>query len=236
MSYNTNQNPVLTTQELSRYLKLNQKTVLKMAQARQIPGFKIANQWRFYLSVVDEYLQDKIARSSDYNFSNLDSVSDIIPLSRLISQKWINMDLESDTRDAVLHELARIAKNSRIANSYENVFKQLAKREEMLSTAIGNGMAIPHPRNPSDELFNCPGIIIVRSINGIEFLSPDQKKVHLFFMVCAPDVVLHLKLLSKVAKLVKSKNIFKKFMNAKTPDEILKILLENERYSIGKRV
>jgi len=115
----------------------------------------------------------------------------------------------------------------------EEVFKQLQKREAMLSTAVGNGVAIPHPRDPNDKLFNRPSVIIARSIKGIEFSSPDQKRVHLFFMVCAPDVVLHLRLLSKIAKLLEGKDVFQKFMKANSKDEIIKILLENERLNIG---
>ncbi|MFH1778141.1 MAG: PTS sugar transporter subunit IIA [Candidatus Omnitrophota bacterium] len=226
------ENPVLTTQELSKYLKLNQKTILRMAQSGELPGFKIANQWRFYLSALDEYLQNKIGKSSTDDFSKLVSASDLMSLSRLVEQPYINMALKSETRDSLLYELTNIAQASGITSSSEEVFKQLQKREAMLSTAVGNGIAIPHPRNPSDELFNRPGVIIARSIKGIEFLSPDQKKVHLFFMVCAPDVILHLRLLSKIAKLLKGKHVFKKFMTATSKDEIIKILLEHERFNI----
>ena len=224
--------PVLTTQELSKYLKLNEKTILKMAQTRALPGFKIANQWRFYLSAVDEYLQDRIVKSPNYDFSKLYTTSDIMPLSRLVDKSYINVDLKSSNRDDVLFELANIARDSGLTNSSEELFKQLQKRELMLSTAVGNGLAIPHPRNPSDELFSQPGIIIARSINGIEFSSPDQKKIHLFFMVCAPDVVLHLKLLSKIAKLFKRKDVSRKLMKAESKDEVIKILLEDERFSL----
>ncbi len=224
--------PVLTTQELSKYLKLNEKTILKMAQTRALPGFKIANQWRFYLSAIDEYLQDRIVKSPNYDFSKLYTTSDIMPLSRLVDKSYINVDLKSSNRDDVLFELANIARDSGLTNSSEELFKQLQKRELMLSTAVGNGLAIPHPRNPSDELFSQPGIIIARSINGIEFSSPDQKKIHLFFMVCAPDVVLHLKLLSKIAKLFKRKDVSRKLMKAESKDEVIKILLEDERFSL----
>ena len=228
-----NENPVLTTQELSKYLKLNEKTILRVARSGKLPGFKIANQWRFYLSAIDEYLQDKIVKSSNYDFSKLASASDIMPLSRLVEQSCINMDLKSDTRDNLLHELANITQDSGITNSSEEVFKQLQKREAMLSTAVGNGVAIPHPRNPSDELFKRPGVIIARSAKGIDFSSPDHKKVHLFFMVCATDVVLHLRLLSKVAKMLEGKDIFKKFMNANSKGKVIEILLENERFNIA---
>lgn len=223
---------VLTTQELSKYLKLNEKTVLKMAQSGQIPGFKIANQWRFYLSAVDEYLQDKMAKSTGYDFDRIVRTADVMPLSRFVDNDTIKLKLDSDNKEGVLFELASVAHKAGIAVSAKDVLKQMKKREEMLSTAVGKGVAIPHPRNPSDELFKMPGVVIARSKEGIDFAAPDGKHVHLFFMTCAPDVVLHLKLLSKIAKLLEAKNNFKKFMSAKTKDEVMKILLENERLNM----
>ncbi|MDP8292558.1 MAG: helix-turn-helix domain-containing protein [Candidatus Orphnella occulta] len=53
---------LLTTKDLAEYLKLNEKTVLKMAQTGQLPAFKIAKQWRFYRSAIDKYLHEQIVR------------------------------------------------------------------------------------------------------------------------------------------------------------------------------
>ncbi|MBU0683448.1 MAG: PTS sugar transporter subunit IIA [Candidatus Omnitrophota bacterium] len=226
------ENSVLTTQELSKYLKLNEKTVLKMAQSGKLPGFKIANQWRFYLSAVDEYLQDKVAKFSRYDFGKFIRTTDLMPLSRLIDENTIELKLQADNQENVLRELAKISYTAGIAISSEEVFRQLKKREEMLSTGIGGGVAIPHSRNPNDELFKMPGVIIARSVKGIDFFSATGEKVHLFFMTCATDVVLHLKLLSKIAKLFKDKQIFQKFMHVKSKQEVMRILLNAEKMSI----
>ena len=55
----------------------------------------------------------------------------------------------------------------------------------MLSTAVGGGIAIPHPRSPNPSLFKKTNIIMARSNEGIDFTAPDNKRVHLFFMPCA---------------------------------------------------
>ncbi|MFH1768944.1 MAG: PTS sugar transporter subunit IIA [Candidatus Omnitrophota bacterium] len=223
----------LTTQELSKYLKLNEKTILKMAQSGEIPGVKIANQWRFHLQVVDEYLQDRIVKSSSYNnFDKIVASADIMPLSRLIDTVTVNLTLNSDNKNDLIYELSQIAHDSNVAVSLKTVYEQLLKRENMLSTAIGKGIAVPHPRNPSDELFNKPAVIFGRSVKGIEFSSPDKQKVHLFFMPCAPDVVLHLKLLSKISHLLEARDIFNKCMRLQSKEQLFKLLLEIERRNI----
>ena len=99
----------------------------------------------------------------------------------------------------------------------------------MLSTAIGNGIAIPHPRHPSDEFFKKPNIVLVRSKKGIDFKAPDKKAVHLFFMTCAPNEFAHLRLLAKISKLLHGSGIVKKFLQADSKEGIIQILLEFDR-------
>lgn len=224
---------ILTTREISKYLKLNEKTVIKMAQTGELPGFKIGSQWRFYLSTIDEYLQDKIVKSSKHDFSRvIQTEYDILPLSRLIDGSCININMKGEDMDRALYELTITAQKAGVATSLENLLIQLKKREQMLSTSVGNNVAIPHPRNPSDILFTRVAVIMCRSKKGIDFSSPDGKKINLFFMPCAPDVVLHLKLLSKIAKLLETDGIFKRLMAARSNDDITKILLSSERDNI----
>ena len=227
------ENAILTTKELSRYLKLNEKTIIKMAQTREIPGVKIGNQWRFYLSTVDEYLQNKIAQGAVYGFGKFIKTTDILPLSRLVDQSSIILNMRVNDQGAALHELAKVAYDSGVAFSADRLVIQLQKRENLLTTAVGNGVAIPHPRNPSDEIFKKPCVIIARSKKGINIGAPDDKKVHLFFLTCAPDVILHLKLLSKVAALLNTKDAYKKLMKASTKADIMKVIMKTEKMSIN---
>lgn len=204
-----------------------------MAQKGELPGKKVANQWRFHLSSIDEYLQDKIIKTPEYDLSAIIKTSTVFPLSRLIHKSDIMLDLRSGGQSGVLRELSECAEKAGLTNSKEKLYIKLFEREQMLTTAIGNGVAIPHPRNPSEDLIKKPGIIIGRSNKGVDFGSPDKKKIHLFVMPCASDVILHLKLLSKIAHLFKVENINNLFLNAKTKDEVIKILLGVENIQIN---
>ena len=96
---------VLTTKELAEYLKLNEKTIIKMAQSGELPGFKIGSQWRFYLSIINEYLHDKALKSSSsLNLGKfVEATREIFPLSRLTDVSCINLDLKSDRKDGILY-------------------------------------------------------------------------------------------------------------------------------------
>lgn len=227
-------NTIMTTRELADYIKLNEKTILKMAQTGKLPGIKIANQWRFYLSAVDTHLQKSTIKSSNDNLNILIKTieEDIIPLSRLMEISSINLDLKSRKRDDVLYELAQIANKAGLALYTKELFHQLRERENMLSTAVGDGVAIPHPRNPTANLFKKPNIIMARSKKGVDFFAPDNRKVHLFFMPCATNTITHLRLLRKISKLSHTTNVVQKFMRAGDESEVIKILLEFEKINI----
>ena len=224
---------IMTTKELAEYIKLNEKTVIKMAQSGDLPGKKIGNQWRFQLMAIDNYLQDNIMKSSGEDLNTLiRTMETSIPLSRLTKPPLINLNLKSNQREEVLFEISKIACEAGLTPSIKILFEELKKREKMLSTAVGDGIAIPHPRHPSKKLFKTPNIVICRTQLGINFDAPDKKKVHLFFLICAPDVCIHLRLLAKVSKLLHAKDIIQKFMEADSGEEVIKILLEFERQVI----
>jgi len=220
-------NAVMTTKELAEYIKVNEKTVIKLAKNSQIPGVKIGNQWRFYLTSIDNYLQDKIISAPDRELDLIiNTASDIIPLSRLTNDNLIKLNFEGKYVESALSELAKIAYGNKLTRSMENLLVQLKRREKMFSTAIGNGVVIPHPRHPSPDLFKKPNIIILRSKIGIDYNTPDDKPVHIFFMICAPNEFVHIRLLAKISKLLQGANIIKALMDAKNNKQILQILFK----------
>lgn len=224
-----NPNKILTTQELALYMKLNEKTILKMAQNKDIPGIKIGNQWRFHLETIDKYLQKGLMDTPDYELDNIiRTTHHAFPLSRLFNESIILLDMKAKTKDEALEELSNCAYESGLTTRKKGLYSKLEKREKLLSTAVGNGIAIPHPRNPQPGMFRKPNILMARTKKGVDFNSPDNKKVHLFFMTCAPNMVVHLRLLAKISKLLHIKGTIDKFMNVETEKQVIQFLLEME--------
>ncbi|MBF0484188.1 MAG: PTS sugar transporter subunit IIA [Candidatus Omnitrophica bacterium] len=222
---------VMTTRELAEYIKLNEKTIIKMAQNGELPGVKVGNQWRFHLASIDKYLQNhnlRQVKNEDFDYGQRTS-EELIALSRLINEDLIDLNLKAKTKDDVLKKIVKIAVDANITDHGKELLEQLKKREAMLTTAIGNGIAIPHPRNPSNMFFFKPSVIIARCKEGIDFDSPDNKKVHVFIMVCATNEYVHLRLLSKIAKLTHSKEFYSTILNADKASDILKTLMLFER-------
>ena len=223
-------NEVMTTQELAEYIKMNEKTIIKMAQSGDLPGVKVGNKWRFRLSAIDDYLQGEVFRKQDDDLDLIiQTAENIIPISRLIEPSMMVLNLKSKTKEEVLYELSALAVDVKITSSVYVLFEELKKREKMLSTAICNGVAIPHARNPRIGLFNKSRIVFGRSINGINFMSPDKKRTHLFFMICPVNAFVHLRIVAQVAKLIHGKDTIQTLLEAENKEAITRGLLEFER-------
>jgi PTS system nitrogen regulatory IIA component len=130
------------------------------------------------------------------------------------------------TRERALNEICRF-----IASKHPVVSPQaydvLLAREALGTTAIGNGIAIPHAK-----LDTLPVVVacLARSRPGIPFDAPDGKPVHLFFVLLAPNAFadIHLKALARVAKLMRQRSFRQDLQNADNANEMYSILLQAE--------
>ena len=141
-------------------------------------------------------------------------------LSQFSETFLIELDLESETADEVLTELAQLLANSDNVSDPETVRKSLAKREDLASTGLGFGVALPHSRSSG-----VTGLTIAfgRSRKGIDFGSLDNKPVHMFFAIVVPDtsVNAHLTALGKLSYLLKERGNRELLMEATFPQEVL---------------
>lgn len=104
-------------------------------------------------------------------------------LSEIIVPKRINLKLKSTTKDGVLEELVQLL-HLRAAAS-ETVLQTLRAREDLGSTGIGKGIAIPHCRS---LVVGKVVVAVGRSKAGVSFKSSDRRKAFLFFLIVAPPV------------------------------------------------
>ncbi len=147
-------------------------------------------------------------------------------LSDLINKNNIILELKGKTKQATLHETCDVfALNNKLDSKL--LFDILIERERLGSTGIGDGIAIPHGKS-SD--INQMIIGFARSSKGVDFQSIDDKPVHLFFILIIPETStgLHLRILASISKLLQKKTIRELLFNAKTEEEIINIIRQDE--------
>lgn len=149
-------------------------------------------------------------------------------IKNLLIQDMILLGLESVEREEVLKEMAGFLKKRNRIMKEKDLYEKLTQRERLGSTAIGEGVAIPHCKMKG---IKDPVVMLAVSKKGVNFHSLDGKPSHLFFLVASsPDTPsLNLQILAAIAHLVRKANsLLKKILEAKNISEILEIIREEE--------
>ena len=151
-------------------------------------------------------------------------------IADILSRDLIIPELTSKSKKEVLEELvAAIVKQNKQINKKE-LIKVLLERENLGSTGIGDGIAIPHGKLKNiDTLLASFG----KSIDGVDFDSMDGKPTHLFFLLVAPEnsAGIHLKALARISRLLKDNSFKQNLMNAKLKEDIFKTIIERDENS-----
>ncbi len=148
----------------------------------------------------------------------------------LISRERIIPDLAATNKKAVIEELAAHLAGTEPELSEEELTKVLVERETLASTAIGQGVAIPHGKLPQvSEILACLG----RAKNGVDFDSVDGKPTYLFFVMVAPQNSSgsHLKALARISRVFKDEDFKKRLLGAGDGDAMFELIdLEDQKY------
>ena len=143
-------------------------------------------------------------------------------------QDMIIPDMDATNREEVLKEMVNCLKKKNRISKEKDLFDKLLQRETLGSTAIGDGVAIPHCKMKGTKN---PIIMLAISKKGVDFQSLDGNPSFLFFLVVSsPDnPSLNLQILAAIAHLVrKSDSLLKRIVNADSLSKILDVIREEE--------
>jgi mannitol/fructose-specific phosphotransferase system IIA component (Ntr-type) len=145
-----------------------------------------------------------------------------VRLREFFADDAINLHLQSTTKDDVLKELVGLLQLDDKAE--QTLVKMLKRRENLGSTGIGRGIAIPHCRSLVVSKLR---VAFGRKRNGIDFKAIDEKAVNFFFLIVAPPLEVsnqYLPVLGKIAQFAKEADVPDKLAKLNSPQEFLKLL------------
>src|SRR6476661_7656719 len=145
-------------------------------------------------------------------------------LREFFSEDAIKLELESTAKDDILKELIALLKLD--DKSEGMLFKMLKRRENLGSTGIGRGIAIPHCRS---LVVNKLRVAFGRKSNGVDFRAIDEKPVNFFFLIVAPPLEVsnqYLPVLGKIAQFSKEPDVPERLFALKEPAEFMALLEE----------
>jgi PTS system nitrogen regulatory IIA component len=143
-------------------------------------------------------------------------------------QDMVLLELQSENMEDVLKEMVGFLKKRNKITKEKDLYEKLIQRERLGSTAIGDGVAIPHCKIKGVK---DPILFLAVSKKGVNFYSVDSKPAYVFFLVVSsPDnPSLNLQILAAIAHLVRKANsLLKKILEAKSIAEILDVIQEEE--------
>ena len=154
-------------------------------------------------------------------------------IKELISRNSVKLNLKSITKTDVIDELVELVDNSGNLNDRDCYKKAILDREELSTTAIGEGVAIPHAKNKSVKKA-C--LVAGISKEGIDYEAFDNSLSHLFFMIAAPEGAndTHLEVLSRLSTILMDESFRNSLINASSIDEFLSLIDEKEREKFPK--
>lgn len=132
----------------------------------------------------------------------------------------IFLDFSAENKYDAIRILSEKAKELKLVRDARWLYEVVVAREELISTAIGNGVALLHPRHLHPSKIKLPSILFGRSSEPVDFDAPDNKPVNIFFMLLLHNDKQHLFSLSYISKLIMNPEILADFSTAATVEEI----------------
>lgn len=209
---------ILTIEEVAKYLRVSDRTVYDWAQKGEIPAGKIGTVWRFKKSEIERWVNEKLSSSSKKEEIEV-QIKNILSPDRVVFIK------NSSKHDAIV-ELAEVLAGAPQIKNKDELIKEILKREDLMSTAVGRGIAIPHVRLSSvTDLVMAVGV----SKKPLEdYQSIDEEPVTLLIMIAAAhnQHTYYLKTISYFSGKLKSNELRDAIKNAQSPREVYDVLVK----------
>ncbi|MBW2568244.1 MAG: PTS sugar transporter subunit IIA [Deltaproteobacteria bacterium] len=223
----------LGVKQVAALLEVSEKTVYRWISRSQLPGHKVGAQYRFNRAEVLEWsIVNKIPVSPDILIEDEDV--NVPPFHESLRKGGIFYRVNgNDVRTVLEQVIGLMSLPDEVDRDF--LLQVLLARESMGSTGVGNGIAIPHTRNPIVMHIVQPLVSLCFLENLIDFNAIDGRSVHTLFTIVSPSSRAHLQLLSKLSFALRKGEFAKTVENQTTREEILSAAEDFEHSLAGHK-
>lgn len=208
----------ISVRDLIRIFQVEEKTIYLWIAKKQMPCVKVNDQYRFnYVELLEWALENRIALTPDILALGEHKPNGACIVSDALKTGGVYYDVPGRSREEVLKNTidllcipAEIDKNS--------LLEMFLAREAMESTAIGNGIALPHLRSPVVLNIDEPLVSLCFLKNAVDFKASDRKPVSILFVLVSPSTKMHLLMLSRLSFCLQDPE-FQKYLRMKASKE-----------------
>jgi PTS system fructose-specific IIA component len=157
----------------------------------------------------------------------------IVRLAEVLSPSRIRIPLQASSKEGVLRELVELLLSGN-GGAVEEVLAAVLERERQFPTGIGYGVAVPHGKTPALSSLR---VVAGTSARAVPYETLDGEPVRLFFLLAGPEsqAGAHVKVLSRISRLVRREPVRARLLEARTPEEFHRSLVEAESTEGGGR-
>jgi PTS system nitrogen regulatory IIA component len=186
----------LSVKDAARLLSVSEKTIYRWIKQEVIPAYRVHEQYRFNRAEILEWATSRRISVASEVFHEPETDARPLPLlSEALEAGGIFYRLGGKSRDDVL---AGVVSHLRLPEEVDRQYllQVLIAREHLASTGVGDGIALPHPRNPVLLHVTRPTVTLGFLENPVDFQALDGRPVHTLFTLVTPTLRSHLHLLS----------------------------------------
>jgi PTS system nitrogen regulatory IIA component len=223
--FENNQDMNVTLREAARLLHVSEKTLYRWIQKGVLPAYRVHDEYRFNRVELEEWAVAHQRPLRPPAPSPAATHGTAPNLGAAIARGGIYYRVGGRTRDQVFQSIVALPGIPRHINS-AHLLEMLRAREGLASTAVGDGIAIPHPRNPLVLGVDEATVLLCFLEHCVDFGALDGKCVQILFLLLSPTIEAHLQTLARISFVLHDSS-FRRLLGRKAaPDVILERLAE----------
>ena len=211
---------IMTLNEVAKYLRISQKTLIQWALDKTVPCCKLGDEWRFKRDEIEQWVEKRFSNRTE-------ATNSIVILKKVLNSRHVkimNVQNKNEALQAlidILHIAAGLKKRSELEEA-------IYHREKLMSTGIGLGVAVPHVRLASIKTMRMA--VGINKIDITDYESLDNQPVRIIVMVAAGkgQHQEYIRLLASPSSILKQTRIREKLLETDDTNFIYKVLTGNE--------
>ena len=228
---------VLNLKQAAEHVHLEENELRHFAQRGEIEAVKRGDDWFFEHRALDEWAQRNLLAANEKDLKEQHRVmmdenrradKQSWGVANLFSVETIDLEIQAKAKAGILRDMTDLAVRGGKVYDEEGLFKELQDREEAASTAIGEGVALLHPRFHDPYLFEESFIAYGRSVRPIFFGAADGEATRHFFVIASTNHEEHLHILARLAILAHGTDLMERLDAVETPADVIAAIRDCE--------